>query len=235
MITLAPRPASRIPIVVCAIILLNVAVVFYLESLNPSRLLIFMLRNAVVPRVFFEPVWGVYNGVTGDVLPFFTAMFIHGNWLHLGFNMLALAMLGPAMERRFGSVPFAVFYVACGVAASATHVYVNSQSSLPLVGASGAIAGVFAAFVAADLRARPFIVPIPAYAIAAAFLGLQVYSLVAEGAGGAREGGIAWWAHIGGFLAGGALYPLFNLMRRRERPPFSGEPAPAPDDRGPRG
>ncbi|MDZ4790756.1 MAG: rhomboid family intramembrane serine protease [Hyphomicrobiales bacterium] len=211
---------SFTPFVVYAIIAANLAVFAYQLTLNDSSGLIFTLRNAVVPRAFFEPVWGIYNGIKpSDYWPFITSTFMHGGYLHILLNMFALFTFGPALERRFGRIQFIAFYLICGVAAGALHAYLNKQSSSPLVGASGAIAGAVAAYATLYPRQKLFVFPIPIavpmWFLAIAFLSLQVYQVVQEMANPLEGGGIAWWAHIGGFVAGLVLLPLFLLLKPR--------------------
>ncbi len=209
---------ARAPFVIYAIIAANIAMFVYQISLNESDALIFMLRNAIVPRAFFEPVWANYNGIKpGDYWPLLTSMFMHGGWLHLLLNMWALLVFGPALEQRLGHIQFLVFYLICGVAASLLHIYLSKQSSSQLVGASGAIAGAVAAYAALypnnKLFVFPIPIPVPMWFLATAFLSLQVYQVVEEMSNPLEGDGIAWWAHIGGFGAGLAILPLFLLIK----------------------
>lgn len=235
----ASTTGTRAPIMVYAIIAANIAMFAYQLSLNQSDSLIFMLRNAVVPRAFFEPVWAIYNGIKpGDYSPLLTSMFMHGGWLHILLNMWALFIFGPALEYRLGHIQFLIFYLACGIAACLVHIYLNKQSSSQLVGASGAIAGAVAAYAALYPNNKLFIfplpIPVPMWFVATAFMGLQVYQVVAEMNNPLEGGGIAWWAHIGGFGAGLALLPFFMLIRPRNDapPPQALSPGVVDDDRG---
>lgn len=239
------------PFVVYAIIAANVVVFAYQSTLNDGQELIFILRNAVVPRAFFEPVWGIYNGIKpGDYWPFVTSVFMHGGILHLALNMWALFMFGPALEQRFGRAPFLVFYLICGGAAAGLHTYLSQQSSLPLLGASGAIAGVIAGYAAIYPRHKLYIFPIPIAVpmlfFAVLFIALQLYQGIEQLANPLEGGGIAWWAHIGGFAAGLAVLPIFLFATPQPTPlqndlidarPDTDEPAPPPPnwDKGPWG
>lgn len=156
------------------------------------------------PELAQAPVWATL----------FTNIFIHASLAHLLGNMLFLWVFGDNVEDAMGHVRFVLFFIACGVAGSLSHAFVNASSEQPLVGASGAIAGVIAAYVILHPRVRIWglafkFVPlrIPAYWAIAAWISLQVVQ-----AWLARESSIGWWAHIGGFVAGVILTPL--LVRR---------------------
>lgn len=152
------------------------------------------------PELLQAPVWATL----------FTNVFIHASVAHLFGNMLFLWVFGDNVEDAMGHTRFVLFFLACGVAGSLAHAFVNASSEQPLVGASGAIAGVIAAYVILHPRVRIWglafkFVPlqIPAYWAIAAWFGLQIVQ-----AWLAREGSVGWWAHIGGFLAGAMLTPL---------------------------
>jgi membrane associated rhomboid family serine protease len=151
------------------------------------------------------------------ILSAITSMFLHGGWLHLAGNMLFLWIYGDNMEDELGHVGFAAFYTVAGVAASYAHVAADPASPVPLVGASGAIAGVMGAYLLFFPKARVDmlfvillfikIVPIPAWIVLAFWFGTQIVSGAATPEG---TGGVAYWAHAGGFLAGIALVvPVF--------------------------
>jgi membrane associated rhomboid family serine protease len=157
-----------------------------------------------------------------DYWPLLTNAFLHGGWLHIIFNMWTLYIFGPALEDRLGSVRFAILYLLAGVAASATHALFNAASMVPALGASGAIAGVIAAYAVrfpyAWVRILVPIVFIPLFFSipAIAFAGIWFFMQLLQGANELFSpfqlgAGIAWWAHIGGFVAGwvllGALDP----------------------------
>ncbi|MEO1678516.1 MAG: rhomboid family intramembrane serine protease [Pseudomonadota bacterium] len=147
-----------------------------------------------------------------------TSMFLHGGPMHLAGNMLFLWIYGDNMEDEFGHVGFAAFYVVCGIVAGFAHVAFNPGSGVPLVGASGAIAGVMGAYLMFYPRARIDVfllivvffrvIPVPAWIVLAFWFVTQIFSGVATG--GADGAGVAYWAHAGGFLAGiAAGLPLF--------------------------
>ena len=157
--------------------------------------------------------------------PVFVSMFLHGGWLHLLGNMLFLFVFGRSVEDRFGHFPFLLLYLVSGIAAALAQIVVNSGSRVPTIGASGAIAGVLGAYFVCYPRARIttliplfiffWTVEIPAilllgYWFLIQFLvGLQMLSIQT-----ATAGGVAWWAHIGGFVTG-ALLALAMRPRRR--------------------
>jgi membrane associated rhomboid family serine protease len=167
-----------------------------------------------------------------------TCTFLHGGLLHFAGNMLFLWIFGDNVEDRFGRVRFLLFYLACGVAASAAHLLAAPNSPVPTVGASGAIAGVMGAYLLLYPRARvemlvvfgPFLdfVVLPAPFFLVYWFALQ---LAGSAFASATGGGVAWWAHIGGFIAGAAVAgslraagrlrpepPHVALVRRRLRP-----------------
>lgn len=159
---------------------------------------------------------------------FVTSMFLHGGWMHLIGNMWFLWLYGSRVEDTIGSFKYLIFYLASGVAAAAVHVMMNLGSPVPTVGASGAIAGVMGAFLLLYPRARiitlifVFIfittVELPASLLLIYWFVLQFFSglLSIESYSGASHGGVAWFAHIGGFLAGMLFLSLFyNRSRRR--------------------
>ena len=211
------------PIVVWTIIGLNIAAFFYQLGLSAPELNAFLYEHALVPRRYFSPGWAHMVGLSPtDFSPFLTNTFLHGGWLHIIFNMWTLYIFGPALEDRLGSVRFAILYLLAGVAASATHALFNASSMVPALGASGAIAGVIAAYAVrfpyAWVRILVPIVFIPLFFSipAIAFAGIWFFMQLLQGANELFSpfqlgAGIAWWAHIGGFVAGcvllGALDP----------------------------
>jgi len=152
-----------------------------------------------------------------------TSMFLHGGWFHLGGNMLYLWIFGDNVEDRMGHVGFLIFYVIAGIAAVMTHILLDPNSSVPLVGASGAIAGVLGAYLVLFPRARilsliPFgffsrFVHVPAIYFLPIWFVLQLISGLGSMVAGQAEG-IAWWAHVGGFVAGMVLAFVFARRPR---------------------
>lgn len=154
-----------------------------------------------------------------------TSMYMHGDWLHLGGNMLYLWVFGDNIEDAMGHVKFLVFYTLCGVAAALAHGLSDPDSINPLVGASGAISGVLGAYLLLHPRVRVIVLlfyrlplPLPAFVVLVGWVALQIYNVsISGGLPDGEGGGTAWWAHIGGFAAGMALIPF---MRRKGLPLF---------------
>ena len=216
------NPSATVPLVSRALIVLNVAVFLYQALLGPG-LRAFVYEWGLVParltlalRFHEEPV-----AATG--LTLLSSTFLHGGWSHLIGNMWYLWIFGDNVEDRLGHVRFLLFYLAAGVVAGLLHFLAHPVSGLPTVGASGAIAGVLGAYTVAFPRARvvtlvplfPFfqIVALPAFLVLGLWFVLQfVLGLGALGA--AAGGGIAWWAHIGGFVFGWLALRLLGGSRR---------------------
>lgn len=214
---------GRTPVIVYSLIALNAAAFLYQLSLSDSQALIFTLKHALVPRRYFEQVWGIHYGLSpNDYWPFITSTFLHGGWLHIILNMWTLFIFGRSLEGYLGHARFLAFYLACGALAGLAHAYFNRESPLPVLGASGAISGVMGAYAASFPRAKitllfpiiiiPLIFNVPAVAFAIVWFALQVMQGASELLSPSMGGGIAWWAHIGGFLAGLALLPVFTLF-----------------------
>ena len=201
-------PSSRVPLVNYAIIAANVAVFLHESTLGP-RLDGFVYTYGMVPREF-APATLV------------TSMFLHGGWGHLLGNMLYLYIFGDNVEDRLGHPRYLVFYLLCGVAAAAAQALTNPHSNVPMVGASGAIAGVSGAYLLFFPQARVVtilplfiflqIVEIPAVFFLAVWFLWQLVSGVATLGTRAAAGGVAFWAHVGGFVSGMVLGPT---LRRR--------------------
>lgn len=204
---------SRQPAVVWAIIALNVAVFAYQLSLTAPELQAFIVQHALIPLRYFSPSWAARHDLSpADVTPFLTNTFMHGGFLHIILNLWTLYIFGPALEDRLGPARFLALYLAAGVIASIAHAAFNASSALPALGASGAIAGIIGAYavrfpyawvrVLVPIIIFPLFFSIPAMLFAGLWFLMQVMqgtgSLFLPGDGG----GIAWWAHIGGFLAG---------------------------------
>jgi membrane associated rhomboid family serine protease len=217
-------PRAQTPTVVWTIIALNVAAFAYQLTLSAAELQAFLYEHALVPRRYFSPSWGVRVGLSPwDVTPFLTNTFLHGGLLHITLNLWTLYIFGPALEDRLGPARFSVLYLTAGVAASLAHAVFNASSTIPVLGASGAIAGVIAAYavrfpfawvrVVVPIFIFPFFFEIPAMLFAAIWFATQLLLGTSDLLVPAL-GGIAWWAHIGGFLAGWFL--LRPLDRSRD-------------------
>jgi membrane associated rhomboid family serine protease len=183
----------------------------------------------MVPARYTHPEWAEWVGFPVDnYWPFLTSMFLHGGWAHIIGNMWSLWIFGDNVEDRMGPVRFALFYLICGLIAGCVHWFTNTNSVVPAVGASGAIAGVLGAYFVMFPRARIIVlVPIffyPLFIEIAAVVYLlfwaltQLYSGAMALTGPSHVAGVAWWAHVGGFAAGVLLHPFFARPRRAARP-----------------
>lgn len=214
MIPLRDSTRSRSsPVVVFGLIAVCVAVFLYTVGLEGPR----------AQMAFFSSYGAIPRAVTGGFAPdawrgLLTSVFLHGSWMHLGGNMLYLWVFGDNVEDAMGHGRFIVFYLLAGVVAALAHVLTAPSSSVPLIGASGAIAGVLGAYVVLYPRARILslvalglfirLVELPAVLVLSLWFLLQlVQGLAALGAPSVTT--VAWWAHIGGFVAGMVLVPVF--------------------------
>jgi membrane associated rhomboid family serine protease len=227
-------PTRNPAIVTWMLIATNCLVFLFQSSLDPLQLELFVARFALVPARYFAPLgFRDLDAGFADYLPFLTNMFLHGGWLHLIFNMWTLWLFGPAVEDRLGHLRFLLFYLACGLVASYAHAAFNPFSIVPALGASGAIAGVLACFLLLFPLAR-LIVVVPILFIplffeipTIVFMGLWFFIQLMQGTAelflATGAAGIAWWAHVGGFVAGLLLGPLLIQSRNRFRPYYADE------------
>jgi len=226
MIPLRDTARSKgIPFVNYALIVICGAAFLYEVSLG-ERLDGFLYRYGLIPAQLSSTIkHGSFSlAPIGSV---FTAMFLHAGWMHLIGNMLFLYVFGDNVEARLGHRNYFAFYLACGVAAALIQVAFSPDSRIPMVGASGAIAGVLGAYFILFPKARvltliPLFVFFPVVEVSAFFfLGfwflLQFAQAYLSGSLAGGEGGVAWWAHAGGFAAGAAFLPLFLLIRKGSR------------------
>lgn len=199
--------ARRItPIVTYALIVINV--LFFLVEMGGGES--FIQQWSVIPRqLLANPM--------GEFITVFTAMFMHANWLHLLSNMLYLWIFGDNVEDRLGHAKFLIFYLLCGIAATYAQAFFNPSSDIPNLGASGAIAGVLGAYLVLfpGGRVRVMmgrgIIPMPALVVIGFWAVLQLFSIFGATA---DTGGVAYMAHVGGFVAGLVLVMLFGGLRR---------------------
>ena len=217
--------ARRFPVVNTGLIVLNVLIFLFQVALGPDQLDRFIMTGGLVPSRFWQ-----VGGLSGW-LPLFSSMFLHGGWWHLISNMLALYIFGDNVEDHLGHARYLLFYLLGGLAASGAHLAAYSGSSLPTVGASGAIAGVLGAYLVLYPHARVVtlvpifyfirIVELPALI----YLGFWFISQLFNGlfaltaADLFQGGGVAWWAHIGGFVFGLAIIASSPLALPAPPPP----------------
>ncbi len=218
-------PGRTTPIVVFILIALNVLVFFYESNLTQGRLEAFVESYGMIP---YEITRGKDIPPAGPEPLYATlisSMFMHGSWLHLGGNMLYLWIFGNNVEDVFGKIGFLIFYLGVGLAGHLGQIFLDPASQVPLIGASGAIAGVMGAYLAFFPRARVDtillvfyfvrIVALPAIYVLGFWIVIQFIQAFYE-MGGAG-GGVAWWAHIGGFAAGFLIGLLFRRRATAQR------------------
>jgi membrane associated rhomboid family serine protease len=221
-------PCRYPPVVTWLLIATNCLVFLLQNSLSPVELEEFLRDFALIPARYTAVLaYGESDLTAADLVPFFTMMFLHGGWLHLIFNMWTLWLFGSTVEDRLGRGRYLAFYLACGVAASIAHVAFNPTSIVPALGASGAIAGVLGCYMRLFPLARVIVVvpilfiPLFFEVYAFVFVGLwfliQIFQGTLELLLPTSGGGVAWWAHVGGFVAGLTLGPLLVQSARRYR------------------
>lgn len=216
------NPTNTLPVVTIGLIVVNALVYIFQLSLPQRSEFFFFHRFGAIPIAlthFTDPF-------PGDGLPLpatlITSLFIHGGFFHLAGNMLFLWIFGNNIEDRLGHAKFLLFYLICGVTATLVHSLTDPVSAVPLVGASGAISGVMGAYMVLYPHARvltffllvfyPVFIWVPAVLFLAFWLLIQFVS-----AGGAMESGVAWFAHIGGFLCG--IVSIVIFIGKRPGPP----------------
>jgi membrane associated rhomboid family serine protease len=225
MLPIGDDDSSRrtIPWVTYGLIVLNV--LFFILELGSGDA--FIEQWAFVPSRFLaDPI--------GDFPTLFTSLFMHAGWLHLGGNMLYLWIFGDNVEDRFGRIPFIIFYLICGLAATFAQLAFNAGSDLPNLGASGAIAGVLGAYILLFPQGRirvlqgQQVVQVSALIVIGLWIVLQLFSGIGSITNSADTGGVAYVAHIGGFLAG---ILLAFVVRGRGQAQLTGGNAPMIDRR----
>jgi membrane associated rhomboid family serine protease len=223
------NPTHRTPWVTLALIATNVAVFFLWEPITgtPREQARFFFCHGAIPEemVDLQPIPEVDAACGGKsvIESLFTSMFLHGGFLHIAGNMLYLWVFGNNVEDRMGRVVFLLFYLTAGLAAAYAEAFAHTSSTTPLVGASGAIAGTLGAYIVLFPHARVLtLLPIffflqltelSAWIVLGFWFVLQAFQGV--GSLGGDTGGVAWWAHIGGFAFGALIALLFYRGRAR--------------------
>ena len=215
--------ARSVPLVNWLLIAVNVVVFLFESSLGPRQLAAVTATLGLVPR----RLWAYPN--LPQFMTILTSMFMHGGWWHLISNLWVLFIFGDNVEDRMGHFRYLVFYLLCGVVAALAHAFVSAGSRVPTIGASGAISGVMGAYVVLFPNARIltfvplWILPTLMEVRALVFIGFWFISQLFNGlfslagAAGVRTyGGVAWWAHLGGFVAGVLVVRLLARRVRRE-------------------
>jgi len=199
-----------VPFVTYLLILANALFFVFELALGDA----FIVQWSFVPQRFLD-------NPAGDILTLFSSMFMHAGWLHLGSNMLYLWIFGDNVEDRFGHIKFFFFYLFCGLAATFAQLAFSMGSNVPNLGASGAIAGVLGAYILmfpqqqVKVLIGRSVTPVSALIVIGGWIVLQFFSGFASIANTADTGGVAYIAHIGGFIAGFVLTFLFGGTSRR--------------------
>lgn len=206
---------NKFPIVTIALILIN-AIMFYFELQNGDD---FIYKYSIIPRDFTD-------GGSIPWITLFSAMFMHGGWMHLIGNMLYLYVFGDNVEDNMGSAKYLIFYLLTGLAASFAQIFTDPSSQIPNLGASGAISGVLGAYLVLHPRNRVrvwagwFVFHVPAFVVLGLYIVTQILSATAAQFDTQVGGGVAYMAHVGGFVAG--LILVFLFRGRTPEPPTSG-------------
>ncbi len=234
------NPSIHTPYATYALIGLNVAAWILIQGLGAQpRLTASICSLGLIPAELLQMIPSgrevqagpcVLTGGTSSWHTVLTSMFLHGGWFHIIGNMWFLWIFGNNVEDSMGSFRFVVFYVLCGFAAATLQVALNPASPVPMVGASGAIGGVMGAYILLFPRVQVHMLVILGFLVttiavpAVLMLGywLLIQLIGAFGSAGAQGGGVAFWAHVGGFVAGGALVYVFRDRELLARHPYHG-------------
>ncbi len=221
------QPRYSQPYITGFLIVINLLIYLFESTLSPRSLNLFIRHYGVVPSHLEAFLQGSPRyPLPVVILPFFTSMFLHGSWMHVIGNMWFLYIFGDNVEDYLGHFKYLVFYILTGLIAMVTQVIINVNSTLPTVGASGAIAGVLGAYFVIYPRARVltwffiFVLWVPAWIILGYWFALQFLSGTASVLAMQGDmGGVAFWAHVGGFVSGALLVKVFG--ERRLRSPYA--------------
>lgn len=219
MIPIRDTTRSRnYPVINNTLIGLNV-LLYLIQLAQGPKITQFIFTYGLVPARYTVPEIGFHFTAFHQVLALFSFMFLHGGFLHLLGNMWSLYIFGDNVEDRLGSLRYFIFYLLCGWLSGLSHFVFNADSAIPTIGASGAIAGVMGAYLILFPAARiltlipiffiPYFIEIPAFVFLGFWFLIQFLSAATAGTG---AGGIAWWAHVGGFVFGILLLKLFLMM-----------------------
>ena len=208
-------PRRSFPIMTLLLIVANVAVFFYQISLPPKAADALLKTYGLVPIRIQYALAGTHHVTFAQAFfPLFTCMFLHGGWMHIIGNMWFLWIFGGNVEDRFGSFPYLLFYLVCGLGSGISQVLFSWGSNIPSIGASGAISGVLGAYIVFFPGSR-ILTLVPLFIIwflaripAIVFIGLWFLVQLLSGVGtmaAINQGGVAWWAHVGGFALGAII------------------------------
>lgn len=221
------NPVKITPYITYILIAVNILVFIYELTLNSNQLELFFRLFAVVPQELTASFNGVdVNQSIPEIVTPITSQFLHAGFTHVGFNMLFLYIFGNNIEEKLGRVKFLLFYLSCGILAVMAQWFFSAMSTIPSLGASGAIAGVMGAYILKFPQAKIVtVIPLgfffPLFRIPAVyFLGFWFVQQALNGIAsfevtanvGMESGGVAYWAHAGGFIAGAVLGPVLGLF-----------------------
>ena len=215
-------PRSTTPFINYLLIALNTCIFIFERSLTPYGEVLFVQQFAFFPSHVNQWLSG-HLPADAAIVPFFSSMFMHASWPHLILNMWGLAIFGDNIEDRLGHFRYLLFYLVCGLGADVTHYVFNFYSQIPSVGASGAIAGVMGAYFVLFPTSRVltwvffiFFIRLPAWLVLGYWFVLQFLAGAAAAISydHASTGGVAVWAHVGGFITGILLVKLFPVRRQ---------------------
>jgi membrane associated rhomboid family serine protease len=220
-------PRRSVPVMTSVLILINVIVFLHQVWLPPAQAEAFIRVYGLVPAKIQLTLAGRHYSPAGALMPLFTCMFLHGGWLHIIGNMWFLWIFGGKVEERLGSLGYLVFYLVCGISSGLIQTIFSWGSHLPSIGASGAISGILGAYIIFFPSSR-ILTLVPLFIIwftweipALVFIGLWFLIQFTSGISSLNDpraaslGGVAWWAHVGGFLAGMLLARAIKPTERR--------------------
>lgn len=206
-------PSKRPPILTVVLIAANTLIFFYQAMMTDRQFLYYIHEYGLIPARYANVRMLLQSFNPASYFPFLSNMFLHGSWFHLLSNMWILWLFGDNIEDRMGHFKYFLFYILSGVAAGFVHFLFNQTSQIPAVGASGAIAGIMGAYLLLFPYSRiitlipifvivPLFVRIPAVLYLIVWFLSQLYAGAVQMFAGGMVGGVGWWAHIGGFIAG---------------------------------
>lgn len=214
-------PSDRIPFINYSIIVLNLIFFLFELTLPQTQLKSFFDYFGILPIRYSNPDIAGHFTITEQIIPFFSSMFLHGGWLHLIGNMWILYIFGDNVEDYLGHFVYLIFYLAGGLFSGIFNLFLNFHSHLPTIGASGAIAAIMGAYFMLYPYARVLVlipifvfiqfIEVPAFF----FLGFWfIIQFLSGTASHSAYGGVAWWAHVGGFIAGTAFIYIIRYFKR---------------------
>jgi membrane associated rhomboid family serine protease len=208
-------PRRSFPVITLLLIVANLLVFFYQLSLPPKMADALVMTYGLVPvRIQYALAGSHHVTLAQAFIPLFTCMFLHGGWMHIIGNMWFLWIFGGNVEDRFGAIPYLLFYIVCGLGSGISQVLFSWGSKIPSIGASGAISGVLGGYIVFFPGSRIltlvplFIIFFMARIPAVIFIGLWFIAQFLSGLGSlgaVNAGGVAWWAHVGGFAIGSVI------------------------------